>query len=90
MNIERKLEQTITVEELIEALQEMDPKDRVVFASDYGDHMHTQQVHLIRGNIVDYPVRESAYSSSGLALYTGDPEDQDDEQDPLPVVLVIE
>ena len=39
----RKLEQAMSVEELIEELQRMPSKARVVFACDYGDRGNTQQ-----------------------------------------------
>jgi len=59
---------SVTAQELIEALQELPPDTQVAFASDYGDHSHTQQVHLLRGEVERRSTRESAYSDSGLAV----------------------
>jgi hypothetical protein len=69
---------SITVAELIEALQGEDPEAMVVFASNYGDYHKTQQVHFIGGDLEEQPVEESAYSDSGYAICR--PEEGDDEE----------
>lgn len=73
----------MTVKELIEALQDYPADKQVLFASDFGDHSHTMQVHGI-GNTEEVQVRESAYSDSRYALDserypTENPEDLSDE-----------
>jgi hypothetical protein len=83
--IQRRLSNTITVEELIAALQEQEPDARVAFSSDYGDHCHTQQIHSIQGQLTEEGVYTSAYSSSGLAVA----DDDRDNYDELPKVLII-
>jgi hypothetical protein len=69
--IERKLSNALTVEELIDELQQY-PKDaRVVFACDYGDHSHTTQalpIETVDENTTEETIIESGYSSSGLAI----------------------
>ena len=72
---------TITVRELIEALQNEDPEARVVFASNYGDRARTQQAHAIKGECEPATLRESGYSDSGWAV--------DEEDGGEPSVLVI-
>ena len=84
--------QTLTVKELIEVLENEDPEMPVVFASDYGDIGHTQQVHGIDGEIEEEPIHESAYSHTGWAVPNHDrerPEDADEEEDDAPRVLVL-
>ena len=76
---------TLTVAELIEILQEQEPDALVVFASDYGDHCHTQQAHFIQGTISEMPLKKSAYSRSGFAVDV-DPEEDEHNTN---VVLVI-
>jgi len=76
---------TITAGELIEILQEIDPEAKVVFASDYGDHCRTQQVHRINGDINAKHTYESAYSDSGRAVRK-DPEHVTDEDETLYVI----
>ena len=66
---------TTTKEELIAALEDLPKGARVAFASDYGDHVHTQQVHRLRGDIEEQDIYESAYSDSGFAVAN----DEDDE-----------
>jgi hypothetical protein len=70
---------TITKAELLEALEDLADDDQIAFASDYGDHCHTQQVHRLRGNINEHDLRESAYSDSGWALVEHDDESDGDE-----------
>ena len=47
--INKKLERTLTVGELIEILKTCADDACVAFSSDYGDHCHTEQLHLITG-----------------------------------------
>lgn len=77
---------SITVRQLISALQDEDPDAVVVFASDYGDHGHTEQAHAIDGQIEPATLVESAYSHSGWAVPD---EDSDEEEDDGTPVLVI-
>ncbi|MFI5222814.1 MAG: hypothetical protein ACHQX3_00995 [Nitrospirales bacterium] len=69
---------TLTVNELIELLQErveLDPANGemgVLFAVDYGDHMHTEQALGVEGRIEEVGITKSAYSHSGFATVTGD------------------
>jgi len=65
---------TKTKEELIEALSELPDGALVVFASDYGDHCHTQQVHALRGDVEEQTIRETAYSDSGWGILEEDEE----------------
>lgn len=69
---------TITLDELIEELQEARTfhggTAKVVFASSYGDRARTQQAHGIRGDIVEVPLRETAYSDSGYCVADSDDE----------------
>ena len=55
----------------------------VTFASDYGDHCHTEQVHSLDGRIELQTIRESAYSDSGFAV------EDDLENDKFQQVLII-
>jgi len=78
---------TITVRELLDALEAEDPEALVVFASDYGDIGHTQQVHRVSGDVEEVTLEESAYSHSGWAIRRE--EDDDDDEDAGQRVLVI-
>ena len=68
----RKLEQAMSVEELIEELQRMPSKARVVFACDYGDRGNTQQAlqvtEVLNGKDEWLELKETAYSKSGMAV----------------------
>jgi len=70
--IQNLLSNAMTVEDLIEFLQQYDPKSKVVFTSDYGDICHTQQCHAVQmvGDLDEMGgvLKESAYSNSGVAL----------------------
>jgi hypothetical protein len=79
---------SITVRELIESLQDEDQDAVVVFASDYGDYHHTQQVHAIDGTCDEQLIEESAYSRSGWAV-ADDADDDEPANDELPKVLVL-
>jgi hypothetical protein len=71
---------TITKAELLETLELLADGDQIAFASDYGDHTHTQQVHRLKGNIDLRALRESAYSDSGWALADPDDDEGDEPQ----------
>lgn len=61
----------LTVEELIERLQELDPKAKVLFACDYGDYCHTQQalpVEMVEDFYTTNSLSPSGYSQSRIAL----------------------
>lgn len=78
-----KLVETITARELIEALQEIPPDATVAFASDFGDHCHTEQLHPLEGHIEKTHAKQSAYSDSGWAV------DNDPENTPQPLASGI-
>jgi hypothetical protein len=59
---------TATREQLIEALEDLPEGALVTFASDYGDHCHTQQAHRLHGEVEEKTLQESAYSDSGWAI----------------------
>lgn len=80
---------TITKAELVEALEELNDNDLVAFASDYGDHGHTQQVHRIRGNVEEAVLMESAYSDSGWAVANEEEWDSDPGSDEPKVEVYI-
>jgi hypothetical protein len=71
---------SMTVADLIMALEDMSPTAKVVFASDYGDIGHTVQALTLMGvDTCDYAdITESAYSNSGLAI--SDNSDDDGEE----------
>ena len=56
----------------------------VVFASDYGDHSHTQQLHVLTGNTEEVLYRKTAYSVSGFASV-----DVDEASDDLDTVIIL-
>jgi len=74
---------TITKEELIEALEDLPDGARVAFASDYGDRCNTQQLHSIEGQIEEKPIHQTAYSDSGYAV------DEEETEAPTETVYVI-
>ncbi len=82
---------TLTVKELIEALEDEDPEMPVVFVTDYNDIGHTQQVHAIDGNVDEEPIHESGYSVSGFAVpnHERERDDEDEPEDKAPRVLVL-
>ena len=68
--IERTLQNAMTVRDLIEQLQSLDPDSPVLFACNYGDYHNTQQA-LPVGDVEEHEASDlstSAYSHSGLAL----------------------
>ena len=63
---------TMTVKELIESLEDMEPNSQVMFVCDYGDITHTPQALAI-SEVEEYTegnLKESAYSDSGVMLDT--------------------
>jgi hypothetical protein len=72
---------SITVAELIRLLNTYDENTQVIFASDYGDHCHTQQVHFIDGDLKEVAIGESAYSDSGFRVVDEDEEDEEDTEE---------
>ena len=64
------LEKALTVKDLLEILEDMNPDARVLFACDYGDHSHTTQALPVESADAK-PVsrlKASAYSQSEVAL----------------------
>ena len=90
--INRVLEEAMTVRQVREALEDFDGDARVVFISDYGDYHHTMQA-LPASEVVDAQTSdlvESAYSQSGAAYV--DPNDVEEFEDPeeevFPLVVI--
>lgn len=73
---------TMTVQDLIEALQEFDANDRVVMGYPYGDYARTQAL-LGCNSVAIRPITESGYSASGysIAYNEEDVEGEDDFTD---------
>lgn len=72
VQIRRVLESAMTVAELIEELESLPGNCRVVFACDYGDHSHTQQLLPVETADEYDPdveaIEETGYSRSGLEV----------------------
>ena len=66
--IERKLENAMTVSELIERLQGCDPEAPVLFTCNYGDIGRTMQALTIDDvdEFESTDIKDSAYSNSGM------------------------
>lgn len=79
---------TITVRDLIEALQQEDQDAQVVFTANYGDYSNTPQALAIDGEIEEVTLEKSAYSRSGWAIAREGDEESDVDED-SPKVLVI-
>lgn len=79
---------TITVAELIDLLEDQDPKTLVIFTADYGDHHHTPQALPIRGEFETVKVERNAYSNSGFAI-AGDDHDDPSAPEGVDDFLVI-
>ena len=83
-NVNRVLAQSMTVEELIEELQQYPAGSVVVFGVDYGDIGHTEQalpigkVELLSS---DEYIDESAYSQSGISIEKYEDEDSEEDED---------
>jgi hypothetical protein len=71
------LESGLTVEELIEELQSMDPESRVVFAYNYGDHGRTEVAEVVT-TIDEGAVEWSEYHRMPKTIETDDGQVQDD------------
>lgn len=61
---------------------------QVVFATDYGDIGHTQQVTFVRGELEEQELEPSGYADSGWALRDRS-DDQDDKGLAGPAFLVL-
>lgn len=70
---------TITVAELIDALEDLEPEALVIFSTDYGDYHHTAQALPIKGEIEEGTVSESAYSNSGFQLHQEEEDERSEE-----------
>jgi hypothetical protein len=66
------LRDVLTVEDLIEELQGMDQKARVIFACDFGDHAHTEQALPVMSVepifAGEHALYDTAYSESGVGI----------------------
>lgn len=81
---------SITVRELIEALEDEDPEAQVICACNYGDIGKTQQVVFLTGQVEEATLERSAYSESGWAVLDEDDENEADgpeSQQPRALVL---
>jgi len=76
---------SMTVGELRELLDGQDDEALVVFTSDYGDHCHTRQVHLLDGVLDETLVEKGAYSDSGWIVAS----DEDDEPSGTKVAVLV-
>lgn len=87
----KPLPHTMTVRELIEALEDFDDDTPVLLTSDYGDHCHTEQALGI-DEVEQVEVEENAYSDSGFAVrdidYRGPDRDEDDDEDEGPATVI--
>lgn len=85
-NYQGETMRTITKAELIEALEELDDDDKVIFTTDYGDYHSTQQALPISGRVEEVSITKSAYSNSGFALVDDNDEDENDEDETYYVI----
>lgn len=72
---------TITKAELIEALEELEDDDKVIFSTCYGDYHRTQQALPLKGTVEEVRITKSAYSNSGFAVLDEDDIETDEEDD---------
>lgn len=90
--VARKLENALTVRELIECLENLPDNAVVLFTCDYGDHCHTEQAlpvsHVDQLSEPDTIV-ESGYSHSGLKVRRPDGNGDYIHNDPLPLPVVV-
>jgi hypothetical protein len=86
--VRQLLDQALSVEELIDILQQFDGDAKVVFGSDYGDITHTMQATAVTSceelGSLSSTLVESAYSNSGVAIEEG----EDDEQVEYEVIVL--
>jgi hypothetical protein len=98
--IASKLDRTMTVRDLIEALEDQDPDAYVVFADDYGDYCHTIQALLVNEvEPIDGKLAlNRGYSESGLEIVCDEADDDqdgdcdsddDDDDDDLELNVVV-
>lgn len=89
--VRRFLDNALTVEELLDILQDCDGDTKVIFKCDYGDIGHTQQALAVTSVELLYDsgckLEESGYSLSGVAIEEVDP-DGDEEPDDLDVIVL--
>lgn len=78
MCIERKLNRTLTVGQLIEKLQEHSLDAKVLIGCDYGDRHHTTQALTIH-EVEELPISETAYSSSGMKVRSEEEPEEEGE-----------
>lgn len=73
-SVKQVLRDVMTVGQLIEELQGMDPDAVVLYVCDYGDHCHTQQALPI-ASVVEATADQlapSGYSQSGVSYHEAD------------------
>ena len=89
MTVDRVLERGLTVDQLIEALQDMDGQAIPLFVCDYGDYSHTQQAFPITKveELDRLSVVETAYSQSGIAVRELTDSDEDTSIHPNVIIL---
>jgi hypothetical protein len=81
---DRWLRNAMTVQDLINAIEDCPRDAKVLFTCDYGDYSHTQQALPVEdANILDERQRlvESAYSHSDMAVESIDEDDDYDEDE---------
>lgn len=85
---------TITKAELIEALEDLNDDDLVIFSTEYGDYSRTVQALPLRGEVEEVRIGKTAYSNSGFEVVTdpdvdeeGFAEDEDGEEMPKYYVI---
>lgn len=77
---------SITVQDLLDALEDQ-PKDAlVIVGADYGDLSHTEQALGLKGEVEEVTITPSAYSNSGFAI--AEP-DEDDEEPSAQTYVVV-
>jgi len=82
--IPHRLNEAMTIAELIEESQDLPPDTKVLFTCDYGDHHHTMQALPAKSlrRVPSSAIEESGYSHSGFALTEGyDDADGFDDRD---------
>lgn len=94
--VEHATESALTVRQLMEELESLDPDARVLFTCSYGDYHNTPQalpVGEVVPDLTTNDLAESAYSQSGIRLIEDrepddEPAPEEDEEDVFPVVIL--
>ena len=82
MDLKRKLDNGLTVAELIDELQSMDPNARVVFTYPSGDYWRSELARVVE-TVDEAETRDVRWSEYHRELeYKPRDDDEDDERDP--------